>query len=185
MADTKSQLSNYLALNPCQSGEESKQSTLIRNHTLSLKVPIDEWPESLRQEWKLELFYLFPPENRSGKIDNRDCITLCHEVENCPRKKIQNSEDRSCSHFSQGICIMATTVANDFRPLSFGTIGAFNGISKQRVQQIYCSAQRKVILAAARDPVLREYYTALGLHHRNLPDPKQLASKMVEIIDGN
>ncbi len=178
-------LSEYLEVVPADRDETRIVGVAIEGCRVCLKVPLEQWPTALHQQWQQELFFLFPLENRVGRVDARDSLILCHEVTNCPRKTAPETEDRTCRHFNQGLCVAATTVANNFRPLSFGTIGAFHGISKQRVQQIYCAAQRKVIRAAARDPVLREYYTALGLRPENMPDPKKLAANIEELLADN
>jgi hypothetical protein len=68
-----------------------------------------------------------------------------------------------CPKFAFGICVEATLLENENRPISFATIGYLAGISKQRVEQIYSVAQQRLVEEIRKDPVLVEYCLQHGI----------------------
>lgn len=145
-----------------------------------LKKPLSQWPKALKREWDLELSYLFEMnvEARDFLGDQRLC--LCINTQDCGEKSVE-LENRSCLYYARGICLTATTLASDI-PISFGLMGALFGISKQRVQQIYAGAQKKIIKKIIADPFLKEYCHGLGVGSIHLPSASDLSKDIDSLL---
>ncbi len=145
-----------------------------------LKKPIAEWPKNLQKRWNQELLYLFGMEVAPGDFLGDQRLCLCIETKDCGEKSTE-IENRGCLYFARGICLTATHLATDI-PISFGLMGTLFGISKQRVQQIYAGAQKKIIQKITSDPFLKEYCLGLGLGTHHLPSAEELSNEIESIL---
>ena len=141
-----------------------------------LKKPLSQWPKALKKEWELELSYLFEMNVEAGDFLGDQRLCLCIDTKDCGEKSVE-LENRSCLYYARGICLTATTLASDI-PISFGLMGALFGISKQRVQQIYAGAQKKIIKKIISDPFLKEYCHGLGVGTLHLPSASDLSMEI-------
>ncbi len=91
-----------------------------------------------------------------------EMVCLCAHVKKCPMKG-GAEVNPLCPKFAFGVCVEATLMENENRPISFATIGYLAGISKQRVEQIYSVAQQRLIEEIRKDPVLCEYCLQHGI----------------------
>jgi hypothetical protein len=150
---------------------------------MALKKPLSQWPKTLREKWEPELLFLFQTQEVKARDflgDQRLC--LCIDTLDCGEKK-DHEENRGCLYYARGICLAATTLATGV-PISFGVMGTFFGISKQRVQQIYVGAQKKVMKRIAADPFLKEICMGLGVGTKLLPSADELADDIDDLLKG-
>lgn len=126
----------------------------VGTHYVRLKIPLCKWPEELHTQWAATVQVLFSA--RSDPPDESQSICLCCEVKECPVKK-SNPDDRKCPMYAYGICLEATSNANDGHETSFTNVALFCGLSKQRVHQVYLKAIGQIIKMIEDDPELREH----------------------------
>lgn len=142
---------------------------------LKLRIPFTKWKEPLRGRWSRLARVIFSLEREDSSRDKiggqgtdlasevtGEQICLCAHIKQC-NLKLGQSLNPLCPKFAFGICVEATIVANDGKPLSFATIGYLTGISKQRVEQIYSVAQQRLVEEIRKDPVLTEYCESQGI----------------------
>ncbi len=145
-----------------------------------LKKPLSQWPKSLKTIWEQELAYLFSMDVEARDFLGDQRLCLCVDTKDCGEKTTE-VENRGCFYYARGICLAATNLASDI-PISFGLMGRLFGISKQRVQQIYAGAQKKIIKKIISDPFLKEYCLSLGLGSTHLPSAEDLSSEIDSIL---
>lgn len=148
---------------------------------MTLKHPLSKWPKKLRDQWEQELIFLFQTQEVKARDflgDQKLC--LCIDTDQCREKK-DGTENRQCLYYARGICLAATTLATDV-PISFGVMGTFFGVTKQRAQQIFVGAQKKIIQKIISDPFLKEICLGLGVGESQLPSADELASDIDDLI---
>jgi len=173
-------LSSYITISSSRpsSGEDTCFSA---GRWLKLAVPFSRWKEPLRGRWSRLARVIFSSEKPSSESPqppsynaplasstdlSRDVasemVCLCAHVKKCPMKGGKEINPL-CPKFAFGVCVEATLMENENRPISFATIGYLAGISKQRVEQIYSVAQQRLIDEIRKDPVLAEYCVHHGI----------------------
>jgi hypothetical protein len=146
-----------------------------------LKQPISQWPKNLQYLWNQELSYLFEMEVEARDFLGEQRLCLCIDTHDCGEKSSE-MENRDCLYYARGICLAATHLASEI-PISFGLMGRLFGISKQRVQQIYAGAQKKIIKKILADPFLKEYCLGLGLGALHLPSAESLSEEIDSLLN--
>jgi hypothetical protein len=159
-------------------GDEPKME--VNGSWIYLKKPLQSWPKELRKVWDQELIYLFGMDVQARDFLGEQKLCLCVDTEGCGEKE-GKGENRDCLYYARGICLAATTLATD-TPISFGLMGTLFGISKQRVQQIYAGAQKKIVKKIIGDPFLKEYCMGLGLGKLHLPSAEDLSNEIDDLL---
>lgn len=167
-------LSSYISVGTARPAQPA-ESCFSAGRWLKLEVPFSRWKEPLRGRWSRLARVLFsseksPPESEPSNQSQTDLsreasaemVCLCAHVGKCPMKAGQEINPL-CPKFAFGICVEATLMENENRPISFATIGYLAGISKQRVEQIYSVAQQRLVDEIKKDPVLAEYCMQHGI----------------------
>jgi len=138
-------------------------------------VPINKWPEPYKSRWFRTLRMLTALDRRfvSSRKESlaadeweNEKICLCHMTQGCPYKDSSDDINPECTRYVFGICVEATQQANK-TPLKLDTVGYLLGVSKQRIDQVYRMAVRKMIQQIQKDPVLLEYCESLGVGGEN------------------
>ncbi len=175
-AQPMAKLSSYISLSSSKPPAEA-ETCFSAGRWLRLDVPFSRWKEPLRTRWSRLARVIFSGEKQDQGRDSvpsilqstdlsRDAsselVCLCAHVKKCPMKAGQEI-NQLCPKFAFGICVEATLLENENRPISFATIGYLAGISKQRVEQIYSVAQQRLVEEIRKDPVLVEYCLQHGI----------------------
>jgi hypothetical protein len=132
-------------------------------------VPLAKWPQPYQQKWSRILKILYSrstrPTTRQTGVVGLDPVTericLCSTTKGCSLKPEGSLENFDCSRNLLGICIEATLQMPD-NHLRLETMGAFLGVTKQRIDQIYQETVESLIRRIYNDPMLREYCQTHG-----------------------
>ncbi len=179
-APLMTKLSSYISITS-EKPPSGTESCFAAGRWLKLDVPFSRWKEPLRGRWSRLARVIFAsekPDAAAGTMAgsstdlsreaSAELVCLCAHVKKCPMKAGQEVNSL-CPKFAFGICVEATLMENENRPVSFATIGYLAGISKQRVEQIYSVAQQRLIDEIKKDPVLVEYCMEHGIGSASAP----------------
>jgi hypothetical protein len=177
---------NELKLSDCIGFTKTEPSSCIcktktQTGWAGLKIPLKRWPRPLFKEWKQDLFYLFPDQFSCEDIESDENVCLCVDIAQCPHKAAAG-ESRECRWYSRGLCVDATVVENEGASPNFQVIGFFHGVTKQRIEQIYAGARKKLVDAIMDDPYLKELCGEISVGTKALREAETVADRIGRLL---